>query len=441
MTISASVAETPQEAGTSRTTKWVIALFFVALFIPGSANLGIRMNPYRLYLMIMAIPMVVRASRDPTLRIAAPDALIFLLLSWQSFSILVNHRTSELVYAGASFGENLLGYTLGRVFIRNSSDFRFFFKCFLAMLLALLPFALVESLAHRRLLNELAGHVLQQSPDPSAARIRFGLLRVRGPFDTFLVFGAFCAIGFANVFYIYLAKFPKNILYPGFVVFMTALAISTSSLLAIFVQMMLIIYNGIFRWLRYKWLVLVLFSIIPVLFAKSIIGYIMSDIMFSNYSGLSRATHFEFGLNEIYRHPIFGIGLNRWANAYWLSQAVDNYWLSLTLRTGIPSAVLAASFFAVHSIKIWSAVIIDKEKWRLRIGYLISFASIMLGFLMFNFFSAALVFFMAYCGAGAMFYNGDAPTLGISRRTIGSGGPRTVRTRPTRQGVHYRRLR
>ena len=429
MTITANT-ETQESGATTTYTKWVLALFFAAIFIPGSFYVGIRMTPYRLYLMVMAIPMIMRASKDPTLRITAADVLIILLLSWQSLSILVNHRTSELVFAGSSFGERLLGYMLGRVFIRSPSDFRFFFKCFLAMLLATLPFALVESLTRQRLLGNLAGHVLLQ-PDEPGAPVRFGLMRVRGSFETFLVFGAFCAIGFANVFYVYLEKFPRSILYSGFVAFMTALAISTSSLLVIFLQTILIIYNFIFRWLKHRWIILAMLSVVPLLFAKTIITYIIRSVMFSRYSGDARSLHFEFGVKEIYQHPIFGVGLNHWDNAYWLSQAVDNFWLASTLQSGIPSAVFAGCFFATHYIAIATEKNLSNDEKVLRTGYLISFISIVLGFFAINFYAASLVFFLLYCGAGAMFYNSSRVEVGRPR-IAARGRPRTMRSRLAR---------
>ena len=417
MTISPS-AEAPPEAVPSRFTKWAIGLFFVMLFIPGSFNLGIRMTPYRLYLMIMAVPMFLRIVRDPTFRITAVDVLLFVSLSWQSATILLNHGTAYVVFAGASLGEYFLGYLLGRVYIRSAADFRYFFRCFLITLVAFLPFALVEVFTHKRLLRSLAAHLLEQPPVPRAARERFGLLRAQLSFETFLVYGAFCAVGFANVFYSYWNRFPRNVVYAGFVGFMTALAISTSSLMTVFIQAVMIAYDLLFRWFRYKWVLFVILALFPLLFIRIILDFVLSEVMFSSVSGQSRALHYEYALKEILRHPLLGVGMNRWASPYWLSQVTDSFWLSLPLRAGIPATLLVIGFFAVHFWRVAAAAALDRDEAMLRTGYLISFASVMIAFSYNTFFAVSQVFFMMYCAAGAWFY--------AERRPVGPRRP--VRT-------------
>jgi hypothetical protein len=267
------------------------------------------------------------------------------------------------------------------------------------------PLALAELILHRRLLNELAGYLLSQPETPNAAQVRFGLLRVRLAFPTFLVFGAFCAVGFANVFYVYSNRFPKNILYTMFVGLMTSFAISTSSLIIIFTQTLLIGYDRIFGRFRFKWLLLGIPMAIAMLFANEIKDFIIYNIMFSQSSGQSRSTQYYFGIQEILRHPIFGVGLNRWDNAYWLSQKTDNFWLGLTLRNGIPAFVFFCFMFLTHFTKIAKIEMLRDDEFVLRSGYLISFATAMGMFFITGVFGSALVFFMMYVGAGAWFYN------------------------------------
>jgi hypothetical protein len=282
----------------------------------------------------------------------------------------------------------------------------------------MLPFAVVELVLHRRLLNEVAGHFLSQAEEPGAARVRFGLLRVRLAFPTFLVFGAFCTIAFANVFYVYLNRSPKNIMYTMFVGLMTSFAISMSSLLIIFAQIILIMYDRIFGSFRYKWIFVGVLMAIAALFALEIKDFVIENIMFSQISGESRSMQYYFGIREIIRHPMFGVGLDRWANAYWLSQKTDNFWLGLTLRYGIPAFCLLVLMFLTHFTKIAKAEMLDHEEYPLRTGYLISFASSMGMFFITGLFGSSLVFFMMYVGAGAWFYNptNGYPSIATSRQ-------------------------
>ncbi|PJN92709.1 hypothetical protein CNY89_27355, partial [Amaricoccus sp. HAR-UPW-R2A-40] len=61
-------------------------------------------------------------------------------------------------------------------------------------------------------------------------------------------------MGFSNVFlYFILTDFLSTICSRLFIAFMTALAISTSSLLTMAIQIFLMLYAFVFRRLTYKW--------------------------------------------------------------------------------------------------------------------------------------------------------------------------------------------
>ena len=226
----------------------------MVIFIPGSFYVGVRMTPFRLYLILMALPMALRFRADPTIRITAVDVLVFLAIFWRSLSLVMIHQTAEILNAGASFIELFFGYMIGRVFVRTPADYRFFFRCFLVMLAAMLPFALVELATYTRALRRLFGVVLTQPEEVILGpHIRYGLMRVQASFDHALLYGTFCSIGFANMVYLY--RFPKNLIYAGFVGFMTLLAISSSSMIAIVLQAGMIVYERALRPVRAKWIV------------------------------------------------------------------------------------------------------------------------------------------------------------------------------------------
>jgi hypothetical protein len=179
VTIDANADAARPAAATDRFARWVVALFFVAAFFPGEFNVGVNLPPYRLLLIVLVVPMLLRFRNDPTLRINAVDVFVFLAIFWRSLAIVVNHQLDQALNAISSFVDLFFAYMLGRVFVRNAEDHRFFFRCFLLLLLAFLPFALVENLFRQRLLRDLAGIVLNQSGGIAdfGNAVRFGLLR------------------------------------------------------------------------------------------------------------------------------------------------------------------------------------------------------------------------------------------------------------------------
>lgn len=105
------------------------------------------------------------------------------------------------------------------------------------------------------------------------------------------------------------------------------------------------------------------------------------------------------------RNPAFGIGLNEWRRPFWQHATLDNFWLLITMRYGIPGFLLLAGTIAVSGLSIASAKGLTPEEANYRTGYLIALASgiVVLGTV--HIWESPVAFFMAYIGAGAWFYN------------------------------------
>lgn len=404
-------AEAPQ-AAVDRYARWAIALFFVTIFIPGSFYIGVRMTPFRLYLILMALPMVLRFRADPTIRITMVDVLVFLAIFWRSLSLVVVHQSAELLNAGASFIELFFGYMIGRVFVRTAADYRFFFRCFFVMLVALLPFALVELVTLTRVLRRIFGVVLTQPVEVILGPyVRYGMMRVQVSFDHALLFGAFCSLGFANM--VYLHRFPKNLILAGFVAFMTLLAISSSSMIALVLQSGMMVYERVLRPFRAKWIVLgaailaVIFSF-QLIFGKTIPEYLVTELAMNQAGAETRLDQIQYGLKEVWRQPVFGIGLNIAKLPFWRSDIFDNFWLHTAVRFGIPAFLFIAGAFALHFLYVTLRPKTGGEQDVLRLGYAIPFVTLVLLIGSIAVWGSFVVFMMAYVGAGAWFYNGAA---------------------------------
>ena len=401
--------------------RWVIALFFVALFIPGSFNLGVRMTPFRLYLLVMAVPMALRYRNDPTLRLTPIDALVFLATVWRGLALVANHGTGQLVFAGASFMELFLGYLLGRAYVRNLADHRYFFRCFLGFLIVALPFALIENVTRTRFLGNLAGAAgLQQVVLPMGSpQIRFGLMRVQLSFDHAILFGMFCSLGFANLFYLY--RFPRNLLWSGLAGFMGLLAISSSSILTLGMQGCLIVYERMLRPLRNKWIVLALLLALllgsfQLLFGMSPLEYVAFNLTINVSGALARFDQMHYGMLEIQRHPIFGIGLNTFSRPFWRADVFDNFWLAMAVRYGAPTTIFFALGFVLHALRAAFATGLDEEERRARTGYLIAFSTLLISLGTHSIWGSGMVYVMLYLGMGAWIY--DTPRARPARQRI-----------------------
>lgn len=410
-----------------RVTKWVIILFFVALFIPGSFYMGVRMTPFRLLLIAMAIPMLLRFRNDTTIRITAIDVLVFLATAWRGLALVANHGTAQLVFAGASFMELFFAYLLGRAYVRNLADHRFFFKCFLGFLIVSLPFGLMESVTKTRVLQQIASIALEQTRNAEGSpQIRFGLMRVQLSFDHAILFGTFCVLGFANVFYLY--RFPRNVVRAGFVAFMTLLAISSSSILALALQGGLIAYEHLLRPLRSKWVLLILgialfLGSFQMLFGMSPMEYVAFNLTLNVSGALARFDQIHYGLLEIQRSPFFGIGLAPFTRPFWRADVFDNFWLAMAVRYGAPTTIFFVLAFVGNVLRVALAQGLNAEENRARIGYVIPFCTLLLALGTHSIWGSGMVYVLLYVGIGGWFFD-RAPRL--SQRRIRPGPPRAA---------------
>jgi hypothetical protein len=438
---SADVEDPPTAAGTSLYAKWAIAIFFVVLFIPGSLHIGIRITPYRLYLILMAAPLILRFREDPGLKITIIDVLVFLAIAWRSLSILAVHQTSEIANAGSSFLELFFGYMLGRVFIRTAADYRFFFKCFLITLVAFLPFALLELTTRQRVLRNLFGIILDNPPTSTSDQIRFGLMRVQVSFEHAVLFGSFCVIAFANMFYIYRDKFVGRFGRMAFVAGMACMSLSSSAFLVLILQSGMIVYERIFRAVKFKWLLLGLAAVtlwfsFRLLVGMSVPEYIVSELVYNEDGSNARIDQMKFGMMEVRRFPWFGIGLNTYAHAFWRSSSIDNFWLGLAIKSGVPALVLMLAAYVWHFFRVGLQRGLDETETAYRNGYQITTFCLFLTLSIGNLWGSSNVFAMLYIGAGAWFYNAAAPApQPLRRRPSPAPVPRARSSAPPPGGL------
>jgi hypothetical protein len=431
--VTTSAPSQTAEPATSAYAKAVIALFFVALVIPGSFQLGVRMTTYRLFLILMAVPTTIRFLQDPGLRVTAVDVFVFLAVLWQSLAIVVNNGTDQIFFAGSIFVELFFAYLLGRAFVRSAADYRYFFQCFLGALAFMLPFALLEAATHVRVLRRIAGAVLTQPEEVElrGAMIRFGLLRAQAAFDHPILFGLFCATAFINVYYVF--RLPMSLVYAAFTGFVTFLSISSSSLLALAIQIGLAVYEKIFRRFPAKWVVLGVGSLVgwfafEWIFGVTVIEYLITELVFNQAGAETRIDQIVYGLKEIERSPFFGIGLNEVALPFWRGNVIDNYWLLVAIRSGVPALLFLAIAFALHFLRAARVRDLTPQETRIRLGYLIAFFTLVLVVGSVTIWGIALVFVYLYFGIGTWIYE-KAPAPRLAAR-----GPRPARGAPVRPG-------
>lgn len=343
----------------------IVAVYLILLLVPATLGAGsLALTGPRLVLMALFIPMMSNLFSGKSGRIYPVDYLFFLAMLWATLALLVNNPDKVVQNAGSTAAEFLGGYMLGRTYIRSPEAFialiRFCFK----IVLVSIPFAVLELMDGRAfwpdLFNRLPG--FRGWPDV-ANPPRMGLERVQVFFAHPIHYGLFCSLFVALMFWGLRPSIPlgKRLVMTAIALFGTFMALSSAPLLSSVLQVALITWIYIFRNNKARWkLLLGLFALmyvtVDLLSNRTPIKVLMSYATFSPHNAYYRAVINEWGMFNVWNNPIFGLGLRDWIRpGYMYLGSVDNFWLVVAMRYGIPGFILLALGYADAVIRVGRA--------------------------------------------------------------------------------------
>lgn len=389
----------------------LLAMYVASLMIPAAFRIGsFRITPYTGLLLIFIIPLFITFLRDKTNRFVALDFCIVGHVVWGAFALLHAHGIERIVFVTNTSITSLGGYMVARVLIRNHSDYEKFFRYFFYGLLFFMPFALFEMVTKRVLVSEFFSFFMEVQPRPNNDP-RLGLSRAQVFTEHPITFGLFCSIGVANLFYIYRGQFMRRMTRTGVAVFMTLLSLSSAPTIAVGMQFILIGWDQMLARARYKWVLLIVVIAVPLSVVQlaapdGLVGLVINNLSYNPQTGWARTTIFEYGIAEVWRHPFFGIGMNEWIRPWWFGPSVDNFWLLMAMRYGLPALLFLWVGLAVHAIQIMSRKGLTEQDAGCRSGYIIAWTGVFFILGTVHIWGSTAIFIMTYIGAGAWIYTG-----------------------------------
>lgn len=342
-------------------------IFLLGVTMPIWFQIGpLAMNTLRLQLIVMIVPLTIGLFTGRYGRVLPTDVLFFLHLLWLVIAIAVNNPDRVVQFSGSNGIEFIGGYVLARAYVRTPETFVALCRALILILVVLFPFAIFEAMTGKRMLLDL----LWQIPGATSnyrmpPEERMGLVRVQSVFSHPIHYGLFSAVTFSMAFVGLKGASKYGWRYVTGIIAATAgfLALSSGALLAIFLQFGLIIWNRVLASVRLRWwLLLGLFALayiaIEIASSRSTLRVFMTYATFSAQTAYWRMLIFEWGMQNVWSSPIFGIGLNDWFRPYWMyTSSVDNFWLLMAMRYGIPGFVLIMAGY------VWAMVQIIRRKF------------------------------------------------------------------------------
>jgi len=430
--------------------RFLLPLFLISLVIPTYFFLGtMRLSPYRLLLVVMFIPLLVQWLGGKAGRIRAPDILILLFCLWEALALArVAGIGRSYQFSGIFLVETFGGYLLARVLIRDFETFRFFVKCFALVVLILGPFAMYEAVSKHAILLDIFRPIMPTHTMVTGLEERWGMRRAQGPFEHPILYGVFCASAFALSVYVlgHGRKGPGRLVWPAGSAFATFASLSAGAWLAVVLQIGIMIWDHALRRMRRRWwlflgLVIAAYVAVDILSNRTPVAVFISYMTFNAHNSFIRLAIFEHGMNNVWARPLFGMGpWGDWFRPYWLPPSVDNFWLLMAMRHGIPAFLFLAGAWAVvlsGLARMKSAIpaILAARK-----GLLIVLAGLAFSLSTVHLWNATYVFLCALLGSGMWMVEwrdppgtgreADAPRPPVRRAVLGESrtpqGRRTV---------------
>ncbi|SDY33374.1 O-antigen ligase [Jannaschia faecimaris] len=355
-----------QARATSDKLPFLVVLYLLCVILPVSMNVGgVYLTTLRVLLLLVTLPMLVSLLIGRYGKTIPTDWLFLAHAVWLTLALAVNNPDRVIQQAPSVGVEFLGGYVLARTTIRTRTQFIAMCKWLVALVLCLLPFALLETQTG----DPLILRAIRALPGVTSVDItrddpRLGMARVQTTFAHPIHFGLFCSIAFSLAFVGLHNVYgnTRRFISAALVALAGFTALSSGALLAIALQVALIGWAFTFRKTEKRWWLLIglfvlMWVAIDIVSNRGPFQVFMSYATFSAHNAYWRSIIFEWGImnifgsveNNVPASPWFGIGLNDWARPdYMFSGSMDNFWLVMGVRYGFPGFLLIALGFVMQ---------------------------------------------------------------------------------------------
>lgn len=391
-----------------------VALYFLMIALPIQFNLGpVFMTGIRAVLLVTIVPLTIRLFSGQLGRVLPTDVLLLIYSVWCILVLLINSPSYAVSFGGSYVLEVYGSYLLARNYIRTPEQFRAMCRGLFAVLIFTLPFAIYETQTGRALIptfiSKLPGVYSWGDFYNFLAGRRLGLERSQVIFSHPIHYGLFCAslISLALVAFKGLVGAPRRYMLGLLVCVGVICSVSSGAILPMFLQIGLMFWAWTFSRARHRWVILcglvsLCYVVVDMLSNRTPVTVFLSYAALSAETSYGRIYIFEWGMNNVWKNPYFGIGMNDWERPSWKSASMDNFWLLTTVRYGIPGfLLLSTAYLAV----VWKAMRRDfgdsGPTWQFRRAWVFLQVGMILTLCTVDVWSTALSYVFFLLGSGA----------------------------------------
>ena len=391
----------------------LLTIFLVSLVIPLRFFAGpLLLTPYRLFLLVMIIPLFFKWITGRAGKIYGTDFMFIGFVIWVAVALFAVHGTEQFEWIAITTVETLGAFLVGRVLVRTPQDFDRLLKFMWICMFTFLPAAILEANTGIRIFSSVADLIAQTSDwvydGPNYVK-RLGMYRAQLVFEHPILAGLFASAGFGFLYY---TNRPDGKGIYGYqrawvAVAVTFFSLSSGAFLALIVLMGMAFWDKIMKRVRHHW---------KVLLALITLAYVTVDLIsnrtpfevfisygtFSAHNGYMRIHVFVYGMENVWAHPIIGLGMNDWARPDWLyTTSVDNFWLLIAMRHGIPGFILVLGAYLATILRLSSLKLDSSYVRNQRTGLVLVLVGLVFALMTVHIWGIVYIFVLFLLGAGS----------------------------------------
>jgi O-Antigen ligase len=391
-----------------RSAFWPV-LFCLCLVIPLYFDFGtVRLSLYRIVLLLLLLPCIFNWIAGKAGKKIFADYAMILYALWSVLSMVMTIGFDDAIQPGGVWViETLGGYFVARVYIRDEHSFRAVVKALVLIVAVLLPLAAIESILDKPIALQFFGSI-GKSFAITEMEYRAGLRRAQVVFEHPILFGVFTSSVFSlGLVSVDGAKSGFGALMRGLISgIATFFSLSTGAYLSIIVQGILLSWDYLMRKSKRKWTILttifvVVYLLIDALSNRTPVEVFISYLTFNFGNSFNRVLIWQYGTAQIFNTPWFGIGpTDNWERPDWMVASMDNFWLLIAVRHGVPAFLFLALAYASILRNIGKSKLQNAGRIALKKRLLFTIIGISVSICTVHLWNATYALFMFLLGSG-----------------------------------------
>ncbi|WP_056292532.1 O-antigen ligase family protein [Afipia sp. Root123D2] len=317
-------------------------LILIGIILPAEIQISIGGSKFtagRIGIMLLLVPALVTLFGGRR-RLLPSDLVALALAIWMVVAAIFAGASESFTSAVAEAIEFVGGYLVARTFFVEAMTVEGFVRVLKLLVLAIVGAALLDALSGRWLIHDTIASFL--GAPLFDATFRGNMIRAKATFDHPILFGTFCSLAAAILFYAESDPL-KRLFWVGVCFVGCFLSQSSAAMMGFVIITATYTYDHMLRQYSWRWTLLwttiAICTVIIFAVARHPIGWVISHLTLDPQSGYYRILIWDSAMAQISQQPIFGAGFSLF-NDDILDHTVDSVWLVVALRFGVPMVVL-----------------------------------------------------------------------------------------------------